>query len=148
VVSAEVVKGQGSREACQLGPLRQEDLRPPDEGGAQGTQCPLSCVLCVARVCIVLVVSPPCATHATPAKPPLSWLACAPFLWFRRSHTSRAFHQMKLITPSAVSERLKVNGSLARKALKHLMAEGLIREVAYHSAQSIYTRATNASAEA
>lgn len=55
---------------------------------------------------------------------------------------------MKLITPSAVSERLKVNGSLARKALKHLMAEGLIREVAYHSAQSIYTRATNASAEA
>lgn len=51
--------------------------------------------------------------------------------------------KMKLITPSAVAERLKINGSLARKALKHLASENLIREVSYHAAQQIYTRATN-----
>ena len=53
---------------------------------------------------------------------------------------------MKLITPSAVAERLKINGSLARRALKHLLSEGKIREVTYHSAQSIYTRTTNVEA--
>jgi len=51
---------------------------------------------------------------------------------------------MKLITPSAVSERLKINGSLARKGIKELMAQGKIRLVHYHHAQQIYTRATNA----
>mmetsp|Transcript_10026 Transcript_10026/g.17463 ORF Transcript_10026/g.17463 Transcript_10026/m.17463 type:complete len:119 (-) Transcript_10026:537-893(-) len=50
----------------------------------------------------------------------------------------------KLITASVISERLKVNGSLARKALKELTTKGLIRLVCGHSAQSIYTRATNA----
>ena len=54
--------------------------------------------------------------------------------------------QMKLITPSAVAERLKINGSLARRALKHLLNENLIRLVSYHSAQQIYTRATNVEA--
>lgn len=53
---------------------------------------------------------------------------------------------MKLITPSAVAERLKINGSLARRALKHLLGENLIREISYHSAQSIYTRVTNVEA--
>eukprot|EP00741_Cyanophora_paradoxa_P010416 tig00000037_g10072.t1 len=38
----------------------------------------------------------------------------------------------------------EVNGSLARRGIKELMAKGLIRLVADHSAQSIYTRATNA----
>merc|ERR1711887_58927 len=32
----------------------------------------------------------------------------------------------KLITPSVVSERLKVTGSLARRGLKELLAKGLI----------------------
>merc|ERR1712070_662886 len=40
----------------------------------------------------------------------------------------------KLITPSIVSEKLKVNGSLARKAIKELMAKGLTRVVSAHSA--------------
>merc|ERR1711862_292679 len=44
----------------------------------------------------------------------------------------------KLITPSIVSERLKVRGSLARKALAELTHQGLIRQVVQHSAQTIY----------
>merc|ERR1712122_389452 len=48
----------------------------------------------------------------------------------------------KLITPSIVSERLKVRGSLARKALTELVQKGLIKQVVQHSAQMIYTRVT------
>lgn len=48
----------------------------------------------------------------------------------------------RLITPSVVSERLKVRGSLARRALIELESKGLIRLVSKHSAQVIYTRAT------
>merc|ERR1711993_99804 len=46
----------------------------------------------------------------------------------------------KLITPSIVSERLKVRGSLARKALDELTQKGLIKQVVQHHAQTIYTR--------
>jgi small subunit ribosomal protein S25e len=49
----------------------------------------------------------------------------------------------KLITPSVLSDRLRINGSLARRAIKELMAKGTIRLVAAHSNQQIYTRATN-----
>merc|ERR1712073_87147 len=38
----------------------------------------------------------------------------------------------KLITPSIVSERLKVRGSLARKALIQLAQKGLIKKVSAH----------------
>merc|ERR1712024_1876 len=48
----------------------------------------------------------------------------------------------KLITPSIVSERLKVRGSLARKALDELCVKGLIKQVVQHRAQTIYTRVT------
>merc|ERR1711976_1152376 len=48
----------------------------------------------------------------------------------------------KLITPSIVSERLKVRGSLARKALDGLLAKGVIKQVTQHHAQQIYTRVT------
>merc|ERR1711911_400174 len=48
----------------------------------------------------------------------------------------------KLITPSVVSERLKVRASLARAALKELLHKGLIKEIDSHHAQHIYTRAT------
>merc|ERR1711950_20654 len=48
----------------------------------------------------------------------------------------------KLITPSIASERLKVRGSLARKALAELAQKGLIKQVVQHSAQLIYTRVT------
>eukprot|EP00448_Togula_jolla_P022398 CAMPEP_0170591112 /NCGR_PEP_ID=MMETSP0224-20130122/12229_1 /TAXON_ID=285029 /ORGANISM="Togula jolla, Strain CCCM 725" /LENGTH=114 /DNA_ID=CAMNT_0010914953 /DNA_START=66 /DNA_END=410 /DNA_ORIENTATION=+ len=47
----------------------------------------------------------------------------------------------KLITPSVVSERLKVNGSVARAAIRHLEEKGLIAHVGEkHHAQMIYTR--------
>jgi len=51
--------------------------------------------------------------------------------------------KQKLITPSIISEKLKVNGSLARKAVKELISKNLIRPVLTHSSQTIYTRATN-----
>ncbi|MBA0591762.1 hypothetical protein Gorai_002276 [Gossypium raimondii] len=38
---------------------------------------------------------------------------------------------------------MRINGSLARKAIRELMARGLIRLVSAHSSQQIYTRATN-----
>merc|ERR1712193_85812 len=50
----------------------------------------------------------------------------------------------KLITPSVVSERLKVRGSLARFALIELEEKGLIKLIAKHHAQFIYTRNTKA----
>lgn len=37
----------------------------------------------------------------------------------------------------------QINGSLARKAIKDLMARGSIRMISAHSSQQIYTRATN-----
>ncbi|XP_022990471.1 40S ribosomal protein S25-2-like [Cucurbita maxima] len=49
----------------------------------------------------------------------------------------------KLITPSILSDRMRINGSLARKAIKDLMARGSIRMISAHSSQEIYTRATN-----
>ncbi|KAK1431411.1 hypothetical protein QVD17_07870 [Tagetes erecta] len=51
--------------------------------------------------------------------------------------------KFKLITPSILSDRLRINGSLARKAIKDLMARGAIRLVSAHASQQIYTRATN-----
>merc|ERR1711931_240314 len=53
----------------------------------------------------------------------------------------------KLITPSVVSERLKIRGSLARAALNELLQKGLIKEVVKHHAQLIYTRNTKAGAD-
>jgi len=48
--------------------------------------------------------------------------------------------KMKLITVSAVVEKLKVNGGLARKTLRILAEEGKIRPVLISRAQRIYTR--------
>merc|ERR1711906_37893 len=48
----------------------------------------------------------------------------------------------KLVTPSAISERLKVNGSLARRSIQVLLKEGTIKLVDKHSNQYIYTRNT------
>ncbi|CAM0953142.1 unnamed protein product [Alopecurus aequalis] len=49
----------------------------------------------------------------------------------------------KQITPSVLSERLRINGSLARRAIQDLVERGLIRMVSIHSSQQIFTRATN-----
>ena len=47
----------------------------------------------------------------------------------------------KLVTQSIVSERLKVNGSIARASIKHLEEKGLLQKVGdHHHAQLIYTR--------
>merc|ERR1712230_111457 len=49
----------------------------------------------------------------------------------------------KLVTPSAISERLKINGSLARRSIQELLKAGSIKLVDKHSAQYIYTRNTS-----
>uniref|UniRef100_A0A0K0DBA6 Innexin n=1 Tax=Angiostrongylus cantonensis TaxID=6313 RepID=A0A0K0DBA6_ANGCA len=48
----------------------------------------------------------------------------------------------KLITPSVVSERLKVRASLAKAGLRELQAKGLIKCIVHHGGQVVYTRAT------
>ena len=48
--------------------------------------------------------------------------------------------KMKLITVSAVVEKLKLNGGLARRALRDLAQDGKIRPVLISRAQRIYTR--------
>eukprot|EP00811_Abedinium_folium_P018110 NODE_27035_length_528_cov_2.074813.p3 GENE.NODE_27035_length_528_cov_2.074813~~NODE_27035_length_528_cov_2.074813.p3 ORF type:complete len:113 (-),score=45.73 NODE_27035_length_528_cov_2.074813:103-441(-) len=50
----------------------------------------------------------------------------------------------KLVTPAVVSERLRVNGSVARVAIRELEAKGLIEAVGdKHHVLSIYTRTLN-----
>merc|ERR1712075_38706 len=53
----------------------------------------------------------------------------------------------KLVTPSAISERLKVNGSLARRAIGKLLEAGLIKPIEVPSRQQIYTRNTGEDGE-
>lgn len=55
--------------------------------------------------------------------------------------------QIKLITPSTLVEKLKINGSLARAAIRELQSNGLIKQVAVHHSQIIFTRATAGAAE-
>ena len=55
------------------------------------------------------------------------------------------FTQTDMLT---VSVLLQINGSLARAAIRELLEKNLIRSVAVHSTQSIYTRATNTDVEA
>ena len=50
--------------------------------------------------------------------------------------------KMKLITASAVVERLKVNAALARAAIRELELKGDIKCVSKHHTQLVYTRAT------
>ncbi|KAF5829190.1 component of cytosolic 80S ribosome and 40S small subunit [Dunaliella salina] len=51
----------------------------------------------------------------------------------------------KMVTPSILSDRLRINGSLARAAIQELHSKGLIRPVVLHASQQIYTRVTQAS---
>ena len=48
--------------------------------------------------------------------------------------------KMKLITVSAVVEKLKISGGLAKRALNEMAEEGHIRPVCVSRAQRIYTR--------
>lgn len=47
----------------------------------------------------------------------------------------------KMITTSILCDRLRLNGSLARSAIRELLNKGLIKAVAQHGRQGIYTRA-------
>ena len=47
----------------------------------------------------------------------------------------------KMITPSVLADRLRINGSLARAAINHLVEEGEIKAIARSHSQYIYTRA-------
>merc|ERR1719463_958631 len=54
----------------------------------------------------------------------------------------------KLITPAVVSERLKVNGSMARQAIRCLEAKGMVESVGdKHHSLLIYTRKIGAAAD-
>ena len=53
----------------------------------------------------------------------------------------------KLITPSVLVDRLRINASLARAAIAELENKGLIKRISTHRSQLIYTRATKADAE-
>ncbi|KAG8737135.1 hypothetical protein FRC10_008557 [Ceratobasidium sp. 414] len=48
----------------------------------------------------------------------------------------------KFISQSILIERLKINGSLARVAIRQLAKEGQIKKIVHHNGQLIYTRAT------
>ncbi|KAH8083069.1 ribosomal protein S25 [Filobasidium floriforme] len=48
----------------------------------------------------------------------------------------------KMISQSVLIERMKINGSLARKAMRTLEDMGLIKKVVHHHGQWVYTRAT------
>merc|ERR1712226_1352991 len=48
----------------------------------------------------------------------------------------------KLITTAVLADRLKIKGSLARKAILEMEKEGKIQKVSTHHMCSIYTRAT------
>ncbi|KAK9759685.1 40S ribosomal protein S25, partial [Basidiobolus ranarum] len=54
----------------------------------------------------------------------------------------------KLITTSVLVDRLRINGSLARAAIRELEAQGMIQKVSTHGSQLIYTRAVGESEEA
>ncbi|KAH9483090.1 40S ribosomal protein S25 [Psilocybe cubensis] len=49
----------------------------------------------------------------------------------------------KFVSQSILIERLKINGSLARVAIRHLERDKLIKRIVHHSAQLIYTRTTS-----
>jgi small subunit ribosomal protein S25e len=46
----------------------------------------------------------------------------------------------KLISQSVLVDRLKLNGSLARIAIRELEAQGLIKAISRHHAQVIYSK--------
>ncbi|TIB64656.1 hypothetical protein E3P77_03052 [Wallemia ichthyophaga] len=46
----------------------------------------------------------------------------------------------KMISQSTLIDRMKINGSLARIAIRHLHREGAIRQIVHHNGQYIYTR--------
>ncbi|XP_021738644.1 40S ribosomal protein S25-like [Chenopodium quinoa] len=56
--------------------------------------------------------------------------------------------KQKVVTAATLSERFRINGSLARRAIRELVTRGAIKMVAHHSSLQIYTRSTNEKAVA
>lgn len=46
----------------------------------------------------------------------------------------------KMISQSILIDRLKINGSLARVAIRHLERDGSIKRIVHHRGQWVYTR--------
>ncbi|CAI0653861.1 unnamed protein product [Colletotrichum noveboracense] len=51
----------------------------------------------------------------------------------------------RLVTVAVLVDRLKINGSLARKCLADLEEKGIIKPIVQHSKMKIYTRAVGGS---
>ncbi|KYQ92458.1 40S ribosomal protein S25 [Tieghemostelium lacteum] len=49
----------------------------------------------------------------------------------------------KVITTATISDRMKCNGSLARRAIKELLSKGLIRQVIRSHGNGVYTSAVS-----
>ncbi|CAH7686067.1 ribosomal protein S25 [Phakopsora pachyrhizi] len=45
----------------------------------------------------------------------------------------------KMISQSVLIDRMKINGSLARTAIRHLEREGLIKRIVHHRGQLVYS---------
>jgi hypothetical protein len=65
----------------------------------------------------------------------------------RVPHTAAACALWHPLCPQAGCAAGQVNGSLARAAIRELAEKGMIRAVAHHGSQAIYTRATNVEEE-
>ncbi|KAH8928140.1 ribosomal protein S25 [Atractiella rhizophila] len=48
----------------------------------------------------------------------------------------------KMISQAVLIDRMKVNGSVARQAIRHLEEQGLISRIIHHHGQLVYTRST------
>ncbi|UZJ56590.1 hypothetical protein CBS101457_005910 [Exobasidium rhododendri] len=46
----------------------------------------------------------------------------------------------KMISQSTLIDRMKINGSVARVAIRHLEREGSIKRIIHHHGQLVYTR--------
>lgn len=46
----------------------------------------------------------------------------------------------KMISQSTLIDRMKINGSVARVAIRHLEKEGTIKRIIHHHGQLVYTR--------
>lgn len=79
--------------------------------------------------------------------------------WSKNSHKDKAQHAVifdqdkydrmmkdvptyRYVSVSVLVDRLRINGSLARVAMRHLESKGVIKPVTKHSKQVIYTRAS------
>merc|ERR1711990_912259 len=66
---------------------------------------------------------------------------CACSISQHMTKSSRKFQTTRSSPHSIVSDRMKIRGSLARRAIKELHGMGKIKLLVQHSSQMVYTRA-------